>query len=205
VELYFNKTYILSGGVKMLIIYAHPNKEGHCGSILKHLTGELKNKKIASQLLDLYEMNFNPVLQPQEHYTSGHTNVAPQIRAIQEKIKESGKLIFIYPTWWQGPPAILKGFIDKVLLPGFAFSYEGGSPKGLLSDKKAILFVTTGAPREMTKKMAEDRSIKALQVDSLGFCGIDAKHFVLDSCMQYKPARDKEIKELVKKGLSSIL
>ena len=51
-----------------------------------------------------------------------------------------------YLNWWNSTPAILKGFIDRVFVAGFAFKYEGKIPKGLLTGKKAAVIMSTGAP-----------------------------------------------------------
>jgi NAD(P)H dehydrogenase (quinone) len=111
----------------MLIIYSHPNKLGHCGYILEKITDKLSSQNKSFELLDLYEINFDPRLKPEEHYTSGHKNVSPEVIEIQEKIKAHDDFIFIYPTWWGGPPAMLKGFFERVLTHGFAYYYENGN------------------------------------------------------------------------------
>lgn len=117
----------------MLIIYAHPNKSGHCGFILEQTIKALDKSGQTYRLLDLYEMNYDPVLKPEEHYTSGQKKVTPDNAAIQQLIKNETRFIFIYPTWWNSPPAILKGFIDRVMVAGFAFRYVGRFPQRIIS------------------------------------------------------------------------
>jgi len=116
----------------MLIIYAHPNKKGHCGYILEQVKKRLDKKREKYKILDLYQMKYDPLLKDEEHYTSGSHKVSKNNKIIQKKIKKSKKLIFIYPTWWNNMPAILKGFVDRVFIPKFAFSYKGNFPIGLL-------------------------------------------------------------------------
>jgi NAD(P)H dehydrogenase (quinone) len=179
----------------MLVIYAHPNKDGHCGYFLSIIKKKLKEKELEYELVDLYEDNFGPVLKPSEHYTSGHDEIAPEVRNMQKKIKSSKKLIFIYPTWWQNVPSILKGFIDRVFTPNFAYKYKGKFPKGLLKGKKAVIFTSAGAPRIITKLTAADRSVKVVKKDILKFCGIKAKAFVADKALELTDSQKKKIEK----------
>lgn len=187
----------------MLIIYAHPNKEGHCGFFLENVTQILQDKKIEFEIIDLYEIGFSPVLKPEEHYTSGHKEVASQVQEIQEKIKKHDKFIFIYPTWWQNVPGILKGFIDRVFIPGFGFIYEGKMPQGLLKGKEALIFTSTGAPRFITKFIYRDRSIKVLKKDILSFCGIKSKAYVIDNARYFSDNQKERIKQLVPRAMKN--
>ncbi len=185
----------------MLIIYAHPNRDGHCGFFLSTLEKKLQGRDIEYELVDLYEDNFGPVLKPSEHYTSGRREIAPEVLKIQEKIKDSEKLVFIYPTWWQNTPSILKGFIDRVFTPHFAYKYEGKIPRGLLKGKKALILTSTGAPRILTKLTSADRSVKVLRKDTLKFCGIKSRAFVVDKALKLTEAREKKIEKKVELGL----
>lgn len=188
----------------MLIIYAHPNKNGHCGYILKTMTEWLNGKNIKCQILDLYQMNFDPVLKPDEHYTSGDKNVTPENKKIQELIGNEQNFIFIYPTWWNNLPAILKGFIDRIFTPGFAFKYKNGRPLPLLSGN-AIVFTTTGAPWLYAKLFSKRRSTKVLTSDALKFCGIRSKVFILGNAGKLNDARKEKIKKIVNQGLKKLI
>ena len=184
----------------MLIIYAHPNKLGHCGQILKEVISGLEKKKVNYELLDLYAMNYDPVLKDDEHYTSDHREVSPENSALQAKIKNSGKFIFIYPAWWNSAPAILKGFIDRIFTARFAYYYKNGLPKTLLSGKAAVI-VSTGSPRIVTKFIYKDGSIKLLTRDTLKFCGIKAKGFVIDRATKLTDKQKSKIAKKVKSAL----
>jgi len=185
----------------MLIIYAHPNKNGHSGKILEQIIEKLKEKKEEYEILDLYKIKYDPVLKHNEHYTSGNYNISSGNEDVQIKIKQHDKLIFIYPTWWNSPPAILKGFIDRIFTPRFAFVYEGKLPKGLLKDKKALVFTSTGAPRLLTRFYYKDGSIKFLTRDVLKFCGIQAKSFVIDRAIKLNDKQVCKITKAVERGL----
>lgn len=184
----------------MLIIYAHPNKDGHCGEMLKKVIEHLKEQQLNYELLDLYAMNYDPVLKPEEHYTSGHREISPENQKIQELIKNESRFIFIYPTWWSNPPAILKGFMDRVFTPRFAYYYDKGLPHSLLSGKAAVL-TSTGGPRIISKFYFNDRSTKFLTHDVLKFCGIKAKAFVVDLANKLTDGQREKINQKVKEAL----
>jgi NAD(P)H dehydrogenase (quinone) len=185
----------------MLIIYAHPNQDGHSGAILKEVERILKDKKVKYDLMNLYAMHYNPVLGPDEHYTSGNRKVSEENRKIQERIKRENKLIFIYPTWWNNMPAILKGFFDRVFTGGFAFRYIHHYPLGLLKGKKAVIFSSCGAARWLMRIWAKDRAFKTVSKDVLKFSGIKSRTYVLPKAREFNSRQEMKIKKMVKRGL----
>ncbi len=188
----------------MLIIYSHPNKIGHSGKILKEVINVLDNRNEKYEIIDLYKMKYDPVLHQNEHYTSGNKDINQINKNIQKKIKNNNKFIFIYPTWWNNMPAILKGFVDKVFVSNFAFKYEGGIPKKLLKGR-AVVFSTTGANRIFSKLISRDRALKVLAKDVLFFCGIKAKAYSIGSSTVLNDKQIAKIKKTVNKGLGYLL
>lgn len=184
----------------MLVIYAHPNKDGHCGLMLKILEEKLKLENTDYEVLDLYTMGYDPVLGQNEHYTSGHREISSENRRIQDKIKAADKMVFIFPLWWQSPPAILKGFFDRVLTARFAFVYEKMMPKGLLAGKAAVL-ASMGSPRWLEWLYFRDRCFKVVSKDILGFCGIKARVFAVDNANRLSERQKKKCEKQVNKAL----
>lgn len=182
----------------MLIVYAHPNKEGHAGKILREVVRYLEKKKINYKLLDLYDMNYDPVMYPHEHYTSGGKELAEVNQEMQKLFKEYDKFIFIYPTWWNNIPAILKGFIDKVFTGGYAFRFKGKFPIKLLKGK-ALVFTTTGGPWIYSKMI--NRSLKLITKDTLGFCGIKAKGYLVGDANKFNDKQKAKIEKLVPRAM----
>lgn len=121
------------------IVYAHPWDGSYNHAILTSITEKLETKKEPFQVIDLYKDGFNPVFTAEElkHFHKGETPYS-LVKDYQEKLKQSTELIFIFPVWWWDLPAILKGFIDKVMLRGFAFTEDQhtGALKGLLTNIK---------------------------------------------------------------------
>lgn len=187
----------------MLVIYAHPNKDGHCGEILRQIIAGLENKKTPYTLLDLYEMNYDPILHANEHSYSKHYEVSSETLRLQELFKNNDRFIFIYPTWWQSVPAILKGFFDKVFTPKFAFKYVNKFPKGLLRGKAAVIS-TSGGPIFYIKFFVGDKAIRVVTKNILGFCGIKAKGFHLGNAIKFDDSKKKPISAIVRKVLKFV-
>ena len=93
----------------------------------------------------MIDLSFNPILSYGYRVASA---LEPDLVKMQE-IKEAHHLVFVYPTWWGTYPALLKGFIDRVFLPNYAFKYHKDSPfwDKLLKGKTATLIVTMDAPQ----------------------------------------------------------
>jgi len=89
--------------------------------------------------IDLYTEKFNPVFVSELAYSD-------EIIKYQNLVKISDLLVFFYPVWEFGLPAILKGFLDKVFQEGFAYEYDRNYTRGLLSDKKGMIFSTSRQP-----------------------------------------------------------
>ncbi len=187
--------------MKTLVIYAHPNTKGHCSTILEEVEKSLKSKSISYEVIDLYKIKYDPVLAENELYTAGRKDISKQNKEFQNKISESEKLIFIYPNWWNNMPAILKGFIDRVLTSGFAFKYVNRRPIGLLKGKKAAIFISTGAPLFFYKLMERSVASNLMKKYLLGFCGISSKAFIVGNANQLNDKQIEKIKCLVKKGI----
>jgi NAD(P)H dehydrogenase (quinone) len=184
--------------MKPLIIYAHPHTGGHCAEILKEVTQRLHNAKIKHDVIDLYRIKYDPVLHEAEHYTRGKRKISAENRKFQKMIADADSLIFIYPVWWGSMPAILKGFMDRVLTPGFAFRYEGSRPIGLLHGKHALIYQTTGSPWFFNLFMGCARKLMKYE---LFFCGIRSKVCVLSSARKFDAKAKKRIARMVPKGL----
>jgi NAD(P)H dehydrogenase (quinone) len=190
--------------MKILIVYAHPKTVGFCSAILDRILSELKNANILSEVIDLYSINYDPILKSKEHYTSGNKEVSSQNKDFQQKISDCDRLIIIYPVWWNGPPAILKGFFDRVLTPGFAYRFNKGIPEKLIK-KRCSVFLTHGGPDFFTTFILQDRGAKIVTKDTLGFCGIKTKFFKLGNCRRFDKKADEKIQKLVEKGVKYLL
>lgn len=192
--IYFYKNII------MLIIYAHPDREWHCGYLLQETEKKLKKKKIKYRLVDLYEDKFRPILSKDELYTRWNKGLSKEVKTYQKLLKKHDKIIIIYPTWWNGTPAILKGFFDKVLTAHFAFKYIKWLPVWLLKWKAAVI-TTTWWPSLYQVLFAKNRSIKTVVDSTLKFCWFKARWFLVWSANKLTDKQKLKINKTVEKVL----
>ena len=107
-----------------------------------------------------------------------HGRVPPALDPVQQDILWAEHLVFVFPLWLGGMPALLKGFLEQVARPGFALSRpaEGEFPRKLLSGRSARLVVTMGMPALVYRILYRAHSLRALERNILGFVGIGPIH-----------------------------
>ncbi|MFL0507582.1 NAD(P)H-dependent oxidoreductase [Ureibacillus sp. 179-F W5.1 NHS] len=128
------------------IVYAHPWEGSYNHAILTAITKDLEAKEEKVQVIELYKDGFNPVFTAEElaQFNRGETPYE-LVKEYQKKLSQATELIFIFPVWWWDLPAILKGFIDKVMLSGFAFQEDKktNTLKGLLTNIEKTTVIST--------------------------------------------------------------
>lgn len=156
---------------KVLIILGHPDKTSFCGALAEsYKKGSLASGAEVREIF-LGELNFD--LNLRRGYSKIQT-LEPDLLEAQELLKWSEHQVWVYPTWWGTYPAVLKGFLDRALLPGFAFKYKENSPwwDKFLTGKSARLLITLDAPVIYNWLMYGSANQKALKKATLEFCGI---------------------------------
>lgn len=155
--------------MNILIIYAHPNHQSFNGAILRQVKNHL-NSKHQVRILDLYAEKFDPLLHFDEDHLRRDLDKDPEMEKYRQLISWADHLIWIFPIWWGGMPAILKGFIDRVFASGFAYSYKGMGMQGHLKGKTAWIISTHDTPGFVTAFLQDYGKVLKNQV--LGMCGI---------------------------------
>ncbi|MEH0155410.1 NAD(P)H-dependent oxidoreductase [Limibacter armeniacum] len=130
--------------MKTTIVLAHPWHGSFNKSIFDTITQKLQAKSKDFQVIDLNKDNFDPVLREEDLalYSKGKTT-DKQVLQYQEMLKNTDELVFIFPIWWYDVPAILKGFIDKVMLKDFSYVETSTGLKGLLTHIRKTKVITT--------------------------------------------------------------
>ncbi|MCY7670152.1 NAD(P)H-dependent oxidoreductase [Bacillus altitudinis] len=150
------------------IVYAHPWDGSYNHAILTSITEKLETKKEPFQVIDLYKDGFNPVFTAEElkHFHKGETPYS-LVKDYQEKLKQSTELVFIFPVWWWDLPAMLKGFIDKVMLSGFAFieDQNTGTLQGLLTNIKKTTVISTSTTDKEYIESEAGNAIQSVFID----------------------------------------
>lgn len=128
-----------------LLVYCHPNTTGFNKAIADSLAAGLASR-FTLDVIDLYREGFNPVL-PYEEVTRKFPFDELALK-YNDLVTRAQVLVFVHPDWWGAPPALLKGFIDRIFRPGVAYEFEGNeflskTKTELLKGKKAFVFNTT--------------------------------------------------------------
>lgn len=156
---------------KIIIINGHPDKESLCFSLAERYKKGADKNGDQCQLVHLIDLKFNPILSYGYRLVS---ELEPDLLKIQTGILHADHLVFVYPNWWATFPALLKGFIDRVFVPNFAFKYHQNDPlwDKLLKGKTARLIVTMDTPKWYYWLINKSAGHNAMKIGVLEFCGI---------------------------------
>ncbi|TBU87076.1 NAD(P)H-dependent oxidoreductase [Phytopseudomonas dryadis] len=170
-------------GKRILMIIGTPKSDSLCHALGEAYALGARTEGHVVRQLKLGEMSFDPVLH--EGYTQSQTLEADLLEA-QRQIHWAQHLVIVYPVWWGGLPALLKGFFDRVFLPGFAFKYRSNSPlwDKLLSGRTADLLVTLDTPRWYFRWIYGAPAHRQMTRTILGFCGIKTRQLA-----EFSPVR----------------
>lgn len=146
--------------MRVLIVVAHHEQTSFNMSMAEHAVSCLKANGYEVQVSDLYRMKFDPVSdrrnfttvmdttrlrqQAEERYANQHQGFVPELAKEIEKLRWCDLLIFQFPIWWLGMPAIMKGWIDRVFSLGFAYGGGRYFDRGMFSGKRAFCSLTVG-------------------------------------------------------------
>lgn len=156
---------------KTLIINGHPDKESFNFALAKAYSEAALKSNTEVERINLIDLDFDPVLK--YGYRKPYP-LEPDLETAIKKIKEAEHLVWVFPMWWYGVPAILKGFIDRTFLPGVTFSYEKGKlfPNKLLKGKTARIIVTADTVSWYNQLVMKNPVINHFKKGVLGFCGV---------------------------------
>lgn len=145
--------------MKILVILAHPDRNSFNHAIAHAAVSRLQRNGHDVIAHDLYEERFDPLLHSQE--IPNEVSLPGVIEAHCRELSSSDGIIIVHPNWWGQPPAILKGWVDRVVRPGIAYKFlEGdkgeGIPVGLLKAKTAVVFNTANTPSEREREVFGD-------------------------------------------------
>ena len=179
----------------ILIINGHPDKESFCFALAE---GYRKGAELAGakcKVINLIDLKFNPIL------TFGYRKISelePDLIQSQKDILAANHLVFVYPNWWSTYPALLKGFIDRIFLPNFAFKYHKTGPfwDKLLKGKTAQLIVTMDTPNWYYWMMNKRPGHNSMKIGILKFSGIKLKNII--AFTPIKSSDDKKRKQWLK-------
>ena len=160
--------------MKHLVVICHPRRKSFTQAIAHRYVEALEALGNEVVIRDLYRLHFDPVLGERELLDT-NKRVAPRaIRTEQRHIEEAGAVAFFYPLWWAFMPAMMKGYIDRVLSFSFAYEIKGYEMIPRLSGKRALIFTSSGADMDYLESSGQWQAMQRLEKDHiLALCGIE--------------------------------
>jgi putative NADPH-quinone reductase len=163
-------------GRNILIILGHPDEDSFCGVLAEEYTAGAERAGAAVRTLMLGKLRFDPILHRGYRVIQ---KLEPDLVRAQKDIRWADHLVFVYPMWWGSMPAVLKGFLDRAFLPGFAFKFHDAESylwTGLLKGRSARMMITMDGPPIAIKLLYRSPAVEMMRGMTLEFCGIRPVH-----------------------------
>lgn len=138
--------------MKTLIVYNHPYEGSFCNAILKAVQRGLKKGGHTCKVINLDKDNFDPVMRAKDLKAfaelgrgneSALMNLDPTVYRFKKKLEWAEHIVMIFPIWWMSMPAMMKGFVDKVIFPGVAYDMDDGRLVSRLASLKQVTVIST--------------------------------------------------------------
>ncbi len=162
--------------MNILVILAHPTPGSFNHAVAETVVNTLEQLGHSGVFHDLYAEGFDPVLPTGEILTE---EVDPVVAGHCEQLAGADGIVLVHPNWWGMPPAILKGWVDRVVRPGVAYRFEEGDggegiPVGLLKARAAVVFTTSNTPETREREVFGDPLENLWKSCIFGLCGVGA-------------------------------
>ncbi|MFT9850541.1 NAD(P)H-dependent oxidoreductase [Aneurinibacillus sp. REN35] len=156
--------------MRILVILAHPNPGSFNHAIADVVIRTAEEHMHIVMYHDLYQEGFDPLLPADEISGRGSD---PMIHQHCQELMEADGIVIIHPNWWGQPPAMMKGWMDRILRVGVAYTFtSSGQPIGLLQDKKALVLNTSNTPEEIEVNTYGDPLEWLWGKCTFNFCGV---------------------------------
>jgi len=198
--------------MKISVILAHPDKNSFNHAIAHAVVEEIHSNGNTVFFHDLYEEKFDPILPTVEIPKDAPLPIEIQFHC--DEISTTDGIVIIHPNWWGQPPAILKGWVDRVIRPGVAYEFieedsGEGIPNGLLKAKFALVINTSNTPTEREKSVFGDPLESLWKKCIFELCGVTTFYRKLFNIVVISSEKDREswlieTRETVKRILHDI-
>jgi NAD(P)H dehydrogenase (quinone) len=167
--------------VKHLVVLAHPSPLSFNASVAGAYVTAVNRAGGSAQLRNLYALQFDPRLPLTEYpFTEGY-QISSEVAAERTYVQEADAIALVYPLWLNSPPAIMKGYLERVFGYDFGYGRGSGGNRPLLTGKKLITFSTSGQPTDWARRTGTMDALKLLVDEHLAaMCGlqiVDHIHF----------------------------
>ncbi len=158
------------------IILAHPDTDSFNHAIANTARDKLLSNNHTVWYHDLYQERFDPLL-PAKEFPKG-AYITPELDVYCKELQESDGIIIVHPNWWGMPPAILKGWVDRIIRPGVAYEFVDGDsgegvPVGLLKAKSALVFNTANTSEKREIEVFGDPLERIWKDCIFDLCGVN--------------------------------
>ena len=165
--------------MRALVVVAHPCDDGFTKAIAERAVAGLTAAGHSVDVLDLYEVGFSAAMTRDERlaYETDAPILDPLVAEHAALVKAAEILVFVYPTWWSGLPAILKGWLERVLVPGVGFTLDEETNKvkpGLTHVRRIVGISTYGSPW-LAVKLVNDNGRRIISRALRMSCGVRAR------------------------------
>ncbi len=158
--------------MKVLVVIGHQRQGSFCHAIAQTAMDELQSSGHEVVYHDLYVEGFDPMLPDNEIFKG--TEKSPVVEQHCSELASADGIVVVHPNWWAMPPAILKGWVDRVFCQGVAYEFgEGGKIVGHLKGKTAVVLSTSNTPREAELEIYGDPLQNLWETCIFGFCGVE--------------------------------
>lgn len=162
--------------MNILVINGHPDSSSFCHALATQYKLGCEKAGNRCELVHLTDLAFNPVL---KYGFNIKMELEPDLVRMQHLIREANHLVFIFPIWWGTYPAIVKGFIDRVFLPGFAFKEEAGlGYEKKLTGKSATVITTMNTPWWHFRLLYKRPAYHLMKQFLFRVCGISCTKYI---------------------------
>ncbi len=144
-----------------LVVVAHPSGDSYCGALAERAEAGLEAAGHEVIVLDLYALGFRAAMTPEERaaYHGDSPILDPMVAEHAALVQRAEAIVFVYPTWWGGLPAILKGWLERVMVPGVGFVLDERTNKvrpGLGQMRRLVGISTYGSPRSYVRMINDN-------------------------------------------------
>ena len=156
--------------MKISIVLAHPNPGSFNHAIAGVVAEALRTRGDSVTLTDLYAEEFDPVLPSEE--LGRLESLPPAIKRYCDDIAATDGIVVVHPNWWGMPPALLKGWVDRVIRVGVAYAFKEGGSVGLLKARAALVINTGNTPPDQEKALYGDPLDNLWRNCIFALCGV---------------------------------
>ena len=156
--------------MQVLVILGHQHSGSFCHALAAAAVAQLEAAGHRVCFHDLYQEQFDPILPHEEIPCDAVPD--PVVERHAAEVQSSGGYVVVHPNWWGQPPAILKGWVDRVLRQGVGYKFGPGGVIELLRGKKALVLTTSNTPRDAEMEIFGDPLENLWKNCIFGFCGV---------------------------------